>query len=120
MTIVTGFIADVAPSTGGSLGDYLNEATISRWVSTNANAGPSRKTLNTRRGVLNRLLRAHRGVAASITNSPARRPTTAPLSLEDVATLAKGCRASCPSAWRCGDPAGRFTYGDMELGKTFT
>lgn len=100
MTIVSGFIADVAPSTGGSLSDYLNEATISRWVSTNANAGKSRKTLNTRRGVLNRTLRAHRGVAANITNGPARRPTIAPLSPIEVARLAKGCQASCRSAWR--------------------
>lgn len=100
MTIVSGFIADVAPSAGGSLSDYLNEATISQWVSASANAGKSRKTLNTRRGVLHRVLRAHRGVAANITNGPARRPTVAPLSLVDVATLAKGCRASCRSAWR--------------------
>ncbi|HUX05498.1 MAG TPA: hypothetical protein VMV53_11430 [Acidimicrobiales bacterium] len=100
MTIVSGFIADVAPSTGGSLSDYLNEAAISRWVSTNANSGKSRKTLNTRRGVLNRTLRAHRGVAANITNGPARRRTAAPLSLIDVARLAKGCQDSCRSAWR--------------------
>ena len=100
MTIVSGFIADVAPTTGGALGNYLNDATISRWVSTNLNDGKSRKTLNTRRGVLNRVLRAYRGVSANITNGTARRPTTAPLSLEDVEKLARGCRASCRSAWR--------------------
>ncbi len=100
MTVVCGFIADVAPEKGGTLSDYLNEATISQWVSTKAIAGTSRKTLNTRRGILNRTLRAHRGVAANITNGSARRPTVAPLSPINVATLAKGCRASCRSAWR--------------------
>lgn len=92
MTIVSGFIADVAPAEGGTLGDYRNDATISRWVSVGANEGKSRKTLNTRRGILNRVLRAHRGMAVSVTNRPALRPTSAPLSLELVAKLARGCR----------------------------
>ena len=100
MTIVTGFIADVAPSDGGSLNDFLNEATISRWVSTSRTEGKSAKTLSTRRGILMRVLRAHRGVAAHIRNGPARRPTTAPLTDEQIDLLAQGCLASCRSAWR--------------------
>lgn len=126
MTVVTGFIADVAPRDGGSLGDYLNDATISRWVTDGVNSGKSRRTLNTRRGILNRVLRAYRGVASSTSHGPARRPTAGPLSANDVARLAEGCKKSCRSAWRgyvahvtAGVPVGtrgaRFETGAVNL-----
>jgi hypothetical protein len=99
-TIVTGFIADVAPASGGALNTYLTDATISHCVSTSARASKSRHTLKTRPGVLNQILRAHRGMASDTSNGAAGRTNVCPLSGSQIAALLSGCESDCRSAVR--------------------
>lgn len=128
MTIVTGFVADVAPASGGSLDDHLTDAMISHWVSSSALAGRSRHTLKTRRGVLNRLLRAHRGVASDTSADLARRTGGRPLGTAEIAALVDGCHSDSRSALRgfvahvaAGVPVGtsavRFNVGSVARGE---
>ncbi len=128
MTIVTGFIADVAPQAGGSLDAYLTDAMISQWVSQSALAGKPPHTLKTRRGVLNRILRAHRGVASDTSNDLARRTSVCPLGGAQIAALLVGCHSDSRSALRgfvahvaagvpVGTPAVRFDVGSLVRGE---
>ncbi|MBW4078834.1 MAG: hypothetical protein HIU84_10100 [Acidobacteria bacterium] len=128
MTIVTGFIADVAPTSGGSLDVYLTDAMISHWVSTSALAGRPRHTLKTRRGVLNRILRAHRGVASDTSSDLARRTSVCPLGGAQIAALLVGCHSDSRSALRgfvahvaagvpVGTPAVRFNVSSLASGE---
>ena len=100
MTIATTFLADVAPASGCTLDDCLTDAMISHWVSTSALAGKSRHTLKTRRGVLERILRARRGSTASIVSGPARRASSTHLSADRITALLGACSNDCDSALR--------------------
>jgi hypothetical protein len=127
MTYFTGFIHDVAPQTGGVFDDYFTDAMISTWVSKSVLAGKARLTLNTRRGALTRILRAHRGLAVGRETQPTRETMTAPLTIVDAQRLLSGCTNDSRSALRgfiahvlSGVPAGtcdaRFsTSGDARM-----
>ena len=113
MTYVTGFIHDVAPETGGSFDHYFTDAMISTWVSRSVLAGKAQHALNTRRGALKRILRAHRGLAVGKEAQPSRQRMTAPLALVDAQRLHLACTKDSRSALRgfaahvlCGVPAG--------------
>ncbi|MGC1239225.1 MAG: hypothetical protein WA860_10590 [Acidimicrobiales bacterium] len=127
LTIVTGFIADVAPADGGLLDSHFNDAAISLWVSTSMLAGAPRKSLKTRRGVLNRILRAHRGVASDASkNERAPRSPSRPLEETQLGALLEASALDSRSALRgffahiaAGVPLGirgvRFKVEELEL-----
>lgn len=100
MTILAGFIHDVAPVEGGHLWSFLTDSSISSWVSQGALTGRSRHTLNSRRGVLTRILAAHRGVAVGRATQRKRSRSSAPLGLEEVQKLMRACEQDSRSALR--------------------
>jgi integrase len=100
MTILSGFIHDVAPTEGGDLWSFLTDSRISLWVSQGALNGRSLHTLNARRGVLTRVLAAHRGVAVGRAAQSRRAPSCAPLGEVDALRLLRACEQDSLSALR--------------------
>ncbi len=99
MSILAGFVHDVATPSDTDFARILTDARVSRWVSTSVVAGRSCHTLATRRGVLLRLLAAQRGSSENL--APRRRPN---LDTADsgqlIDSLLTACMADSPSAVR--------------------
>lgn len=100
LTVLAGFIRDVAPIEGGDLWSYLTDVNISTWVSQCALAGRSRHTLSSRRGVLTRILVAHRGIAGGRSTQRKRGPSCTPLTASEVLSLLQACESDSRSALR--------------------
>lgn len=100
MTILARFLHDRAPTEGGHLWDYLTDVNLASWLGVSLRAGRSRHTLRTRRGVLEQIIRVHRGGPVKIANVDTRRVAVPPLSLGDLAALGEACATSGPSAMR--------------------
>lgn len=100
LSILCSFVKAVAPSTGGQLRDYLSEAHLSSWISASVQRGQSRHTLSTRRGTLNRIVRASSGLPLTLDADQGRAATPAPLLHATVEALRSACRAHSSAAWR--------------------
>ena len=99
MTILAGFVSDVAAPGPCELSEILNDAAVSRWVSSSIQKGVSRHTLATRRAVLIRILAAMRGSSQDLTLR-ARPTLRTAISSQDVDDLLTGCLADSRSALR--------------------
>ena len=99
MSILAGFVVDVATPSDTKLTTILTDAQVSRWVSASLRAGRSRHTLATRRGILIRLLAAQRGSRENL--ALPRRPILRTAdSGQLVADLLASCKADSRSAER--------------------
>lgn len=100
MTVVSGFIRDIAPAQGGPLWEYLTDAKLATWQGQWLRKGRSTHTLRTRRAILDRLVRVHRGGPTKINKIDARKVRPAPLSMTDVERLLAACEEESLSALR--------------------
>lgn len=98
--VLVAFVSDVATEHDEDLWSVLTEAKVSRWVSTRVAQGDSRHTMQTRRGVLVRLLSAQRGFEVGRAAQRRRGLTCAPLTTSQVERLFAGCQGDSRSAVR--------------------
>ena len=100
LTYLAGFIHDTAPGDSCDLWTVLTDTNISAWVNQGIVAGKPRHTLSSRRGVLTRILIAHRGVAVGRATQKKRGPSAAPLRISDALSLLEACEKDSRSALR--------------------
>lgn len=100
VSILSAFVKEMTPVTGGKLSDYLTEANVSSWLSRAARSGANKHTLRTRRGTMDRLVRAQQGLPAKVNGLTARDVAPAPLRVSDLRRLAQACHEIGPAARR--------------------
>lgn len=100
MSIACRFIADSAPAVGGSFDALFTPAKVTAWLADCARQGESKHTLRTRKGILDRVLRAMNGMEPNFAKTPARDLAPPPLSRTDVERLAAACGAAGAPAQR--------------------
>lgn len=100
ISILAAFVKDVTPVTGGKLSDYLTDANVSSWLSSASRSGANKHTLRTRRGTMDRLVRAEQGLPAKVNGLTARDVAPAPLRVSDLQRLVDACHESGPAAIR--------------------
>ena len=100
LSVVCTFIGQSAPREGGRLADYLTEDQVASWISASVLKGVSKHTLASRRGMLARIVRASKGLPATISGVRARDVAAAPVEMELLARLRDACAAAGESALR--------------------
>ncbi len=98
LTITSSYLHDVAPPSGGDLWSYLTDAKVASWIGASVLGGRSTHTLKTRRIVLERIIRVHRGGPSTIPNAAPRAVLPAPLTLATTVDLLAACQAEPSSA----------------------
>jgi hypothetical protein len=100
MTILSSFLHDCSPSTGGNLWDYLTDANLASWQGACLSNRQSGHTMRTRRAILERLIRVHRGGPTKVAKVDARKIRPAPLTSDEITAILSACTAESTSALR--------------------
>jgi integrase len=91
LSIVCRFVADTVPLAGGNLQDHLNSAEATGWVNACVRRGTSRHTMNTRRGVIERVVRAISEVPVTVNGISNRRVAALPLTDQQIVAVRLAC-----------------------------
>jgi len=100
MTVLSSFLRDSAPSSGGTLWDHLTDVKLASWQGAWLRDGQPAHTLRTRRAILERIIRVHRGGPVMVAKVDARKVRPAPLANDDLTSILEACVAESTSALR--------------------
>lgn len=100
LSALCGFVADLAPRAGCALGDVLTDVQLARWSQDLEKDLGAGRTLGTKVGLLRRILRARKGLPATIAVPARRRLVSPPLSVAAYFELSGSCRREGGAALR--------------------